>query len=307
MGMTDFYGARDDAESLRTLERGLDMGVNFFDTADMYGPHTNEELLGKFLQGRRRQVVVATKFGIVRDLQNPMKRSICGKPAYVQASCEGSLQRLQTDHIDLYYQHRVDPDTAIEETVGAMAALVQQGKVRFLGLSEVSGETLRRAHRVHPIAAVQSEFSLWSQESAEEILKVCRELGVGFVPYSPLGRGFLTGEIQKFEDFTANDYRRLSPRFQGENFQKNLALVAVIQDLAKARNLTPAQLALAWVINQGEDVVAIPGTKRRKYLEQNVAALDVQLSKNDLEEISKAIPQVSGLRYPESIMHQVNR
>lgn len=311
--MTDFYGVRDDAESLRTLDRALALGVQFWDTADMYGPHTNEVLLGKALKGRRENVVVATKFGIVRDPQNPqnpqnpMKRSICGKPDYVQSACEASLERLQTDYIDLYYQHRVDPDTAIEETVGAMAELVRQGKVRYLGLSEVSGETLRKAHRVHPISAVQSEFSLWSREAQDDILPVCRELGVGFVAYSPLGRGFLTGDIQKFEDFSPQDYRRLSPRFQGDNFKKNLDLVAVIQKMAAERKMAPAQLALAWVVNQGEDVVAIPGTKRRKFLEQNVQALDIRLSDSELAAIANALPQVAGARYPESIMHQVNR
>ncbi|UOQ77495.1 aldo/keto reductase [Hymenobacter sp. 5516J-16] len=308
MGMSDFYGQRDDAESQRTIHRALDLGVTFFDTADMYGPFLNEELLGRALQGRRAGVVVATKFGIQRDPTDPAKRGISGRPEYVKAACEASLKRLGTDYIDLYYQHRVDPATPIEETVGAMAELVQEGKVRYLGLSEAAPDTLRRAHQVHPITAMQTEYSLWSREPEDNILPTCRELGIGFVPYSPLGRGFLTGQIQRFEDLAEDDYRRFTPRFQGENFQKNLDLVARIKEMAAEKSCTPGQLALAWVLAQGEDIVPIPGTKRVPYLEENVGAADILLSLEDLSRINQLVPPhvAAGQRYPEQMMQSVN-
>jgi aryl-alcohol dehydrogenase-like predicted oxidoreductase len=309
MGMSDFYGGQNDAESTRTLHRALELGVTFFDTADMYGPFKNEELLGKAFKGRREGIVLATKFGIERDPSNPAKRGINGRPEYVKAACEASLRRLGTDYIDLYYQHRVDPNTPIEETVGAMARLVEEGKVRYLGLSEAAPATVRRAVAVHPIAALQTEYSLWSREPEDEILPTIRELGVGFVPYSPLGRGFLTGQIQKFEDLEADDYRRHTPRFQGENFQKNLDLVARINDLAQQKQCTASQLALAWVLAQGEDVVPIPGTKRVKYLEENLGALDVELSSSELAQLDEIAPKgkaAAGMRYPEAMMGSVN-
>ena len=309
MGMSDFYGGRDEKESLATIHRALDLGVSFFDTADMYGPHTNEQLLGRALRGHREQVVIATKFGIVRDPDKPAFRGVSGKPDYVRKACEGSLRRLGVDVIDLYYQHRVDPNTPIEETVGAMAGLVRHGKVRFLGLSEAGAETIRRAHAVHPITALQSEYSLWTRDPEEQVLGVCRELGIGLVPYSPLGRGFLTGKIKELEDLSEDDYRRTTPRFQGENFQRNLDLVKRVEEIARGKKCTPAQLALAWVLAQGNDIVPIPGTKRRKYLQENIGALDVELTTKDLAHIDDVAPQkaFAGARYPEWAMAMVNQ
>jgi len=306
MGMSEFYGAGDDNESLATIRRAIELGVTFLDTADMYGPYKNEELVGRAIASRRSEVVLATKFGIVRDGGS---RRIDGTPAYVQHACEASLTRLGTDRIDLYYLHRRDPNTEIEDTVGAMGRLVEQGKVRFIGLSEVSVETLRKAHATHAITALQSEYSLWTRDPEDEILPACRELGIGFVAYSPLGRGFLTGQFKSPDDFAADDFRRNSPRFQGENFQRNLDLVAAVERMARAKGCTASQLALAWLLAHGRDIVPIPGTKRVKYLEENVGALDVRLTEADLANLEAAFPQnaAAGMRYAETAMSSLNR
>ncbi len=309
MGMSAFYGGRDDAESLATLERALEIGITFLDTAEAYGPHTNEELLGRFLKGRRQKVELATKFGFVRDANDPSKLGVDGSPANVRRAIEGSLKRLQTDFVDLYYLHRVDAKTPIEETVGAMAKLVKEGKVRHLGLSEASPETLRRAHAVHPIAALQTEYSLWTRDPEDGVLAAARKLGVGFVAYSPLGRGFLTGQIKRFEDLEPGDVRRQHPRFQGENFAKNLELVTRVEAMARSKGVTPSQLALAWVLAQGPDIVPIPGTKKRKYLEENAAADEVKLSAEDLRALDAVAPKgvTAGNRYPGPMMEILNR
>jgi len=309
MGMSEFYGSRNDEESTQVIHKAFESGIRFFDTADMYGPYTNEILVGKAVKSFRNEITLATKFGIIRDPNNPTKRGVNGKPEYVKSSCEGSLKRLGTNVIDLYYLHRKDTDTPIEETVGAMADLVKEGKVRYIGLSEVNSDTLRKAHAVHPVTAIQSEYSLWTRDPEDGILQTCKELGIGFVAYSPLGRGFLTGQIKKFEDLEANDYRRFSPRFQGENFEKNLQLVKKIESLAKQKNCSPAQLALAWVMAQGDFIFPIPGTKHINYLEENIGALNIKLSPEELDEINEIAPKniASGKRYPEAMMGSINK
>ncbi len=307
MGMSAFYGPRDEAESIATIQRALDLGLTFLDTADVYGPFTNEELVGKAIRDRRDAVVVATKFGIIRT-EDPSFRGVDGRPEYVRACCEASLRRLGVETIDLYYQHRVDPKTPIEETVGAMSELVDEGKVRFLGLSEAAPDTIRRAHAVHPITALQSEYSLWSRDAEDEVLATCRTLGVGFVAYSPLGRGFLSGVIRRLDDLAEDDQRRSHPRFQGENFQKNLDLVKGVQEIAAEKGATAPQVVLAWILARGSDIVPIPGTKRRTYLEENLKALEVSLSAADLARIESLFPKgaAHGPRYPETTMKLVN-
>jgi aryl-alcohol dehydrogenase-like predicted oxidoreductase len=309
MGMSDFYGPRDEAESIATLHRALELGVTLLDTADMYGPFTNEELLGRALEGRRDRAIIATKCGIVRDPKDPSVRGINGAPNYIRASCEASLKRLRVEVIDLYQLHRVDPKTPIEESVGAMSELVKAGKVRAIGLSEANVDTLRRGHATYPLASLQTEYSLWTRDCEDDLLAVCRELGIGFLAYSPLGRGFLTGQIKRFEDLAADDFRRTNPRFQGDNFQKNLDLVAKIEEVAKEKGVTASQLALAWVLAQADFIVPIPGTKRRRYLEENLAAETITLSKDDLRRIDAAFPKgaAAGTRYAAVAMASVNR
>jgi aryl-alcohol dehydrogenase-like predicted oxidoreductase len=309
MGMSEFYGESSDLESVKTIHRAYELGITFFDTADAYGPFKNEVLVGKAISSFRKEITLATKFGMVRDPSNPQSRSINGKPGYVKSACEASLKRLNAEVIDLYYLHRKDPATPIEETVGAMSQLVKEGKVKGIGLSEVTVETLRKAHAVHPISALQSEYSLWSREPEEEILPACKELGIAFVPYSPVGRGFLTGQFKKFEDFEEGDYRRMSPRFQGENFNKNLELVKKIEIVAKEKGCTPSQLALAWVLAQGNFLFPIPGTKKVKYVEENAAATGILLTPKELEQIDEVFPKnaAAGLRYPEAMMKTVNQ
>jgi aryl-alcohol dehydrogenase-like predicted oxidoreductase len=309
MGMSFAYGPADEGESLSTIDRALELGINFLDTADVYGPHKNEELVGRAINGRRDQFVIATKFGIVLDPNDPTKRSINGRPEYVKQAVDASLRRLGIETIDLYYQHRVAPDTPIEETVGAMSRLIEEGKIRHIGLSEASAATLRRASSVHEITALQSEYSLWTRDIEQnDVLSTARELGIGLVAYSPLGRGFLSGELKRVEDLPADDFRRTTPRFQGENFQKNLDLVAKVQELAREKGVSASQLALAWVINRGEDVVPIPGTTRRKHLESNVAAVDITFTEDELRQIDEVFPldAAAGARYIEAVMKTVN-
>ena len=308
MGMSEFYGTGDEDESIATIYRAIELGLTFLDTADMYGPFTNEKLIGRGIQGRRDEVVLATKFGNERK-QDGTRLGVNGTPEYVRKACDASLSRLGVDHIDLYYQHRVDPDTPIEETWGTMAELVEAGKVRYLGISEAAADTIRRAHAVHPISALQTEYSLWSRDVEDEILPTVRELEIGFVAYSPLGRGFLTGQIRRFEDLPEDDFRRVSPRFQGENFKKNLGLVEKVKEIANEKDVTPGQLALAWLLHQGEDIVPIPGTKRRKYLEENAAAVEVTLTEEDMRRIDEVAPKgvAAGERYNEAGMRTVNR
>ena len=305
MGMSAFYGSTDEAESLRTIDRALELGCNFLDTSDMYGPHKNEELLSRAMSGRREQFFLATKFGIKLEA-DPPRRSIDGSPGYVRSACEASLQRLGCEHIDLYYQHRVDPRTPIEETVGAMAELVQQGKVRYLGLSEASAETIRRAHAVHPITAVQSEYSLWTRDIEQDVMATLAELGIGLVAYSPLGRGFLSGRFSSPEELDEGDFRRYGPRFNGDNLRANLKLAERVKEIAGELDITPGQLALAWVLARGEEVVPIPGTKRVSYLEENVAAADVSLDQEKVREIAEALPAAAGDRYDPEGMRTVN-
>lgn len=310
MGMSEFYGVRnDDAESIATIHRSIELGMTLLDTADMYGPFTNEELVGRAIEGKRDEVVLATKCGIVRDPNDPTKRGINGTPKYIRESLEASLKRLKVDHVDLYQLHRVDPATPVEESVGALADLVKAGKTRAIGLSEASAKTLRKAHAVHPIDSVQTEYSLWTRDPEDDILATCKELGIGFLAYSPLGRGFLTGQIKTIDDLPKDDFRRGSPRFQKEHFEKNLELVKKVESIAKEKNVKASQLALAWVLAQGDFIVPIPGTKRRTYLEENAKAAEIKLSESDLQTLSNALPKgaASGLRYPEWNMPFVNR